>query len=193
MDLNKKITIIPPPFIDNSEQVIQPAPITLSSIDLLLVDHNKSKTVHANIGGFQIPLILWSGEEYDAIGDWTQSQAEDKIWEFLGDNPEIKLRTLLPKTLEENPNHPGSVLAKTIKSLGFTMSDTCPCKRHALEMNDRGNDWCEENIGTIVGWLREETHRRNLPFIDSIGRLMVSNAIAKSRKLLADQKTTASL
>jgi hypothetical protein len=193
MKFNKLLKITPPPFVDNAEQIFQPKTLEITNIELILIDNEQTKTIIANLIGFPLPLTLWSGAEYDQIGDWTQFQAENRILELLGDNPEIKLRSLFPKTLEENPNHPGSVLAKTIKSLGFTMSDTCQCKRHALEMNDRGNDWCEENIETIVGWLREETHRRNLPFIDSIGRLMVSNAIAKSRKLLADQKTTASL
>lgn len=28
-------------------------------------------------------LTLWSGDEYDAIGNWTQQQANDKIIEIL--------------------------------------------------------------------------------------------------------------
>lgn len=28
-------------------------------------------------------LTLWSGDEYDAIGNWTQQQANDKIIELL--------------------------------------------------------------------------------------------------------------
>ena len=67
------------------------------------------------------------------------------------------------------------------------MTDSCSCKRHALEMNDRGNDWCDQNIDTIVGWLRDEAKRRNLPFLDAIGKLMVSRSIKKSRRLLANQ------
>lgn len=30
------------------------------------------------------PLTLWSNEEYDAIGDWTQAQAESRVLELLG-------------------------------------------------------------------------------------------------------------
>jgi hypothetical protein len=54
-------------------------------------------------------------------------------------------------------------------------------------MNEQGNDWCEQNIDTIVGWLRDEAKRRGLPFVDMIGRIMVTRAIKKSRKLLANQ------
>jgi hypothetical protein len=187
MKLNNTITINPPPFTDNAGKIINPQPITFDNLDLIFTDNVKSKTVYAMIIGTPAPIILWTPEEYDTIGDWTQSQAEQKLMEILGQDPAAKLRALYPQTLEEHPNHPGTVLSKMIKSLGFTMSDSCSCKRHALEMNNKGNDWCVENIDTIVGWLREETHRRNLPFIDAIGKLMVNRAIKKSRKLLANE------
>jgi len=32
------------------------------------------------------PLTLWSGEEYDSIGDWTQAQAENRVLELLGND-----------------------------------------------------------------------------------------------------------
>jgi hypothetical protein len=31
-------------------------------------------------------------------------------------------------------------------------------------MNAMGNDWCEENIDTIVGWLAEEAASRDCRF-----------------------------
>jgi hypothetical protein len=187
MKLNETITISPPPYTDHTGKITQPNPIILNDLGLIFTDNVKVKTIHANIAGIPMPLILWSGNEYDSIGDWTQAQAETKILELLGDNPAAKLRSLFPKTLEEYPNSPGTVLSKMIKSLGFTMSDSCSCKRHALEMNDKGNDWCSENMDTIIGWLREEMTRRNLPFIETIARLMVNRAIKKSRKLLANE------
>lgn len=65
------------------------------------------------------------------------------------------------------------------------MIDNCSCKRHALEMNEKGNDWCEENIDIIVGWLKDEAKRRGLPFIDAAGKMLVNSAISQSRKLLS--------
>lgn len=187
MNLNKTITINPPPFTDNSGRVTNPPPVVLNELALTFIDNVKNKSISASIANVPTPLTLWFGPEYDAIGDWTQAQAETKVLELLGDNPETKLRSLFPKTLEETPNHPGTILSKMIKSIGFSMSDSCSCKRHALEMNDKGNDWCAENIDTIVGWLREESKKRGLPFIDAIGKLMVNRAIKKSRKLLANE------
>jgi hypothetical protein len=49
-------------------------------------------------------------------------------------------------------------------------------------MDRQGVQWCEDNIDTIVGWLREETAARGLPFVDLAGRLLVKRAIANARR-----------
>lgn len=187
MKLVNRITVQPPPYSDNSSKVITPNPIIADEIDLIFIDNPQSKIIAVQIFPFSLNIPLWSGDDYLAIGDWTKYQAEKKLEELMGEDPSKYLRSLYPKTLEENPNHPGTILSKMIKSVGIQMTDTCSCKRHALEMNDKGNDWCEENIDTIVGWLRDEAKRRGLPFIDAIGKLLVSRAIKKSRKLLANE------
>lgn len=187
MKLKNAITIQPPPYSDNSGKIIIPPEVKLDQLNFIFLDNPTAKTVSVQILSLPINMIVWSGSEYDLIGDWTKSQAEKKIESILGDNPAGYIRSLYPKTLEEHPNHPGTVLSKMIKSVGIQMTDSCSCKRHALEMNDRGNDWCEKNIDTIVGWLRDEAKRRGLPFMDALGKLLVSRAIKKSRKLLANE------
>lgn len=188
MKLDNIITIQPPPYSDNSGKIINPSEISLDNLDLIFTDNPISKIIFARIQHLpQITIIIWDNTEYDQIGDWTKNQAELKIKTLMGDDPAKYLRSLYPKTLEENPNHPGTILSKMIKSIGIQMSDSCSCKKHALEMNNRGNDWCESNIDTIVGWLRDEAKRRNLPFMDAIGKLLVGRAIKKSRKLLANE------
>jgi hypothetical protein len=191
MQLNNTITITPPPFTNNIGQIINPTPLVLDSLDLVFNDNVKTKTVYAIIIGVPNSILLWSGDQYDNIGDWTQVQAENRLMDVLGNDPASALRALFPKTLEEDPNGAGTVLAKMIKNLGFTISDNCACKRHALEMNAKGNDWCVENLDTIVSWLKEETKNRNIVFIDMVARLMVMRAIKKSRKLLANESVPA--
>jgi predicted Fe-S protein YdhL (DUF1289 family) len=191
MQLNNTITITPPPFTNNLGQIIYPDPLVLNNLDLIFTDNAKAKTVFVTVIGIPAAITLWSTDEYDNIGDWTQAQAENKLVELLGDDPAAKLRSLFPKTLEETPNHPGTVLAKMIKNLGFTISDNCACKRHALEMNANGNDWCVANMDEIVNWLKEETKHRNIVFIDIVARMMVNRAIKKSRKLLANEPVPA--
>ena len=50
-------------------------------------------------------------------------------------------------------------------------------------MNTNGPDWCEENLGTILDWLNEESKKRNLPFVRTVAKLMVQRAINKSRRI----------
>jgi hypothetical protein len=45
--------------------------------------------------------------------------------------------------------------------------------------------WCEANLDTIVGWLREQAEARGLPFLDVAGRLLVRRAISNARKAAA--------
>jgi hypothetical protein len=185
--LKNQITINPPPYSDNSGKIINPPEVKFDQLNFTFVDNPISKSVSAQILSLPINMIIWGGSDYDLIGDWTKSQAEQKIESMLGDDPAKYIRSLYPKTLEEHPNHPGTIISKMIKSVGIQMTDSCSCKKHALEMNEKGNDWCEQNIDTVVGWLRDEAKRRNLPFLDAIGKLLVGRAIKKSRKLLANE------
>ena len=120
------------------------------------------------------------------MGDWTQAQVEAALKVKLGDDIQASLQAMYPRTLEQDPNGPGSILTGMIKTLGISSSSTCSCRRHALEMNDQGPDWCEQNMETILSWLRDEAKKRGLPFIDMVGKAMVQRSINRSRKLKAN-------
>lgn len=90
----------------------------------------------------------------------------------------------VPKNLEDNPNGPGTILHKMLGKIGIHSTPNCSCRRRAIEMNERGPNWCEENIDIIVGWLREEATKRKLPFIDFAGKLLIQRAIKISKKNL---------
>jgi len=188
MKLAEKINVTPPPFSDNSGKVTHPQPIITDELNLTFEINAKEKTIGVHIENFPLQLFLFTEDSFDELnGDWKQSFLENKLLQLLGSNPSLVLRSLFPRTMEEDPNGPGTVLSTMIKTLGIHMSDSCSCRRHAIAMNEHGNDWCEQNIDTVVGWLREEAKRRGLPFVDMIGKVMVNRAIKKSRKLLANQ------
>lgn len=63
-------------------------PVTLTSVDVTLLDSHRLKKVQAHLRPFVRPLTLWEGDAYDAAGDYTQAQAEARILELLG--PDIK-------------------------------------------------------------------------------------------------------
>jgi hypothetical protein len=90
-----------------------------------------------------------------------------------------------PKNAPQPPNPtsgPGTELKKLLKKIGITATPNCSCNARAREMDARGPDWCEANLDTIVGWLREEATKRKLPFVDMAGRLLVKRAIRNARK-----------
>lgn len=77
---------------------------------------------------------------------------------------------------------PGAELKKIIYKLGLKPKAGCKCGQHIMEMNANGPDWCEQNIDTITGWLREEAVRAGYPFIESGARLIIRRAIRNSRR-----------
>lgn len=77
---------------------------------------------------------------------------------------------------------PGTYLKKYLRRIGITATPNCSCNARAQHMDRMGNDWCEQNIATITGWLKEEAEKRNLPFVEWPVKMLVKRAIAASRK-----------
>jgi hypothetical protein len=79
-------------------------------------------------------------------------------------------------------NGPGTELKKLLAKVGIVSSPDCSCNARAAEMDRQGVEWCEANLDTIVGWLREQAEARGLPFLDVAGRLLVKRAISNARR-----------
>jgi hypothetical protein len=77
---------------------------------------------------------------------------------------------------------PGAYLKKYLSRIGITSTPTCSCNAKARHMDDMGVEWCEANLDTIVGWLKEEAEKRNLPFFDWPARMLVQKAIRSAKK-----------
>ena len=78
----------------------------------------------------------------------------------------------------------GTALSTLLSRFGINANEPgCKCRARAAQMNARGCDWCEANIDTIVGWLREEATKRGLPFVDMAGRMLVRRAIRNARRV----------
>lgn len=186
MKLNSSISIQPPPYSQNNK-IVNPEPIIFDSLNILYCDDPSRKQYFVRIEKIPQPVYLYYGSEYDNAGFIDRQKGENKLREKLGNDPAKFLRSLFPRTMEEDPNGPGTLLSNMIKTLGIVMTEGCSCRAHAIQMNIQGNDWCEANLDTIVSWLREEASKRKLPFIDTVGKIMVKRAIKKSRRLLANQ------
>jgi hypothetical protein len=71
------------------------AELVLERLDLVFIDDSARKLVLARLHPALRPLMLWRGDAYDAVGDWTQAQAEAKILELLGENQQETLQSLV--------------------------------------------------------------------------------------------------
>ena len=87
-----------------------------------------------------------------------------------------------PRTSRIPAGGPGTELKRLLARVGITASPDCACNARAAEMDRQGVDWCEANVETIVGWLREQATARGLPFFKAAARLLVRRAIANARK-----------
>jgi hypothetical protein len=80
---------------------------------------------------------------------------------------------------------PGSFLKKYLSRIGITSTPNCSCNAKTKHMDTMGIEWCEQNLDTIVGWLKEEAEKRRLPFVLWPTRLLVKKAIAAAKKAAA--------
>jgi len=88
----------------------------------------------------------------------------------------------LPELPAPPASGPGTELKKLLAKVGITATPDCACNARAAEMDRQGVEWCEANLDTIVGWLREQAEARGLPFLDLAGRMLVRRAISNARK-----------
>lgn len=84
MNLSVPVTIQPPTITRSNGEVRTQSPITLNELDVTILDNSKSKRCEARIRPCPYSLVLWAGAAYDAVGDYTQEQAEDRVLELLG-------------------------------------------------------------------------------------------------------------
>jgi hypothetical protein len=76
----------------------------------------------------------------------------------------------------------GHFLSRSLSWFGLRGSENCKCRARARLMDQRGPDWCEENLPEVLEWLREAAEERGLPFVEAIATLFVRRAIAKDRR-----------
>ena len=94
MNLASPVTIQPPSFTRSTGEVRVQKPITLTELDVMIIDNSKRKSCVAQIRPCPYPLELWKGAAYDAAGDYTQAQVEARVLEVLGSDIKAGLEAL---------------------------------------------------------------------------------------------------
>jgi len=87
-----------------------------------------------------------------------------------------------PKVSTSIPEGAGTEVKRLLAKFKLNPAPGCKCNSRMNIMNKNGPDWCEQNIDTIVGWLREEADRANLMFNTIAAKLIVRRAIHNARK-----------
>lgn len=77
---------------------------------------------------------------------------------------------------------PGTELKSLLRKIGIVAKPGCSCNKRAQAMDEKGCDWCEENIDLIDSWLAEEAKRRKLPYLSVAGKALIRMAIRRARK-----------
>lgn len=78
--------------------------VTRDTFNLILTDDSRSRRVVAQLLPVSKPFVLWEGDAYDAVGDYTQAAAEARLLEVLGGDPASKLTTPEPKPMPLPPS-----------------------------------------------------------------------------------------
>jgi hypothetical protein len=77
---------------------------------------------------------------------------------------------------------PGTELKKLISWFYSPDKRKCKCATRIAKMNAWGPDKCEENIDTIMRWLKHSAAINLVPYVESAVRLLVQLAIRRARK-----------
>lgn len=159
---------------------------TIDYIDVIYHDYPTSKQYFCNIQNIPGIVMLFEGDQYIHNMPITSDQGKRKLLELMGYDQEAWLKNRMPKfkadKLEDDPHGPGTILHNMLKKIGIKTTPNCSCLQRAIEMNKKGPEWCEQNLDTILGWLKEESAKRKLPFIELAAKLLVQRAIKQSKK-----------
>ena len=78
----------------------------------------------------------------------------------------------------------GTELTKILRSLGIAKKAGCGCSGVAGKMNQRGPQWCRDNIDDILNHLAAEAQKRKLPFSAWVAKRLVILAIRRAERKL---------
>lgn len=79
---------------------------------------------------------------------------------------------------------PGTELKLLLRKFFIEERLGCGCDNYAKMMDREGPDWCVKHLEEIADHLEREAKKRRLPFIRTLGRILVRRAARNARKKL---------
>lgn len=80
------------------------------------------------------------------------------------------------------PCGPGCHMKRILSRFGIAPTGSCKCDGRAAQMDAWGPDECVRRKSEIVGWLRDESSARGLPFVEFIASRIIDMAIRAARE-----------
>lgn len=181
--LKNPISLQPSAYTDDSGKIVKPEPVSMQTLYASYEEIPHKKVYLMKIKGVPNPVVLFEGEEYNSLsGTITLKTAHQKLDRLMNNDPQGFLQKFFPKSLENHPDGAGSILSNFLKKIGITSTPNCLCRQRAIEMNEKGSEWCLQNVETIVQWLKEEADKRQLLYQDWCIKALVNRAIKRSIK-----------
>lgn len=145
----------------------------------MIVAHKNALIQRCNQRGYSLDEVMPCVVSQD--GDmWTIDETHEK---YPHPRHDVKMQEVVPQPQPIDIGEGvGTELKKLLKLIGINASPTCSCNTRAKTMNENGIEWCKDNIDTIVGWLKEESEKRNLPFFTFGAKKLVNFAIYRAEK-----------
>lgn len=185
--LKNPIKLWPSSFTDDNGNIVKPEPLILQQLNISFTDMPYRRLYYVKVEGVPSNIILFNGDSYSKEaskygGFLSTRSALIELDRLMGADPEKFLQGFFPKSLENHPNGAGTILSNFLKKIGITSTPTCKCRQRAIEMNEKGNDWCLQNVETIVEWLKEEADKREMIYQDWCIRALVNRSIKRAIK-----------
>ena len=76
----------------------------------------------------------------------------------------------------------GQELKRLLKRFRLVPLENCNCDYQADLMDEKGPDWCLENIEIVTDWLEEAAVKRNLPFMRTAAKILIRRAVKNARR-----------
>jgi hypothetical protein len=92
--LKSPITINVPAIKKADGTIKEFAPVVLNEIDYIVSYDNSRKSATAIIKGVNRPISLWSGDDYDKAGQFTDKDVDARVSEVLGKDPAKSIEAL---------------------------------------------------------------------------------------------------
>jgi hypothetical protein len=183
--LRNPIRLQPSSYTDQDGNIVKPDQLVLQTLQISFTDIPHKQIYQIKIEGIPTSITIFSGEAYIAASkgfDITRRAALVQLDAMMAGNPEGFFQQFFPKTLENHPDGAGTILSNFLKKIGITSTPNCLCRQRAIEMNEKGTDWCLQNLDTIVEWLKEEADKRKYTYQDWCIKALVNRAIKRSIK-----------